>query len=85
MDKATFQNLPPGQLRLWAQDPTTVHLLRLLSEARTMRVETILALNRASANETLARAQALHHSGAEEVLADLIDLIGTRCMELKDV
>lgn len=50
-----------------------------------MRVETILALNRASANETLARAQALHHSGAEEVLADLIDLIGTRCMELKDV
>jgi hypothetical protein len=46
-----------------------------------MRVESILALNRASGNEQFARAQALHHAGAEEVLADLIDLVGTRCMK----
>lgn len=37
-----------------------------------MRVQSIIALQKASLDGRAAREQAVHHAGAEEILADLV-------------
>lgn len=68
-------DLPVDKLRAWARDPVTQVLLRHLRSERERRVDSIIALSKATNNETFARAQALGHAGAEQALGELADLI----------
>lgn len=79
-------DLPPRQLRGWAQDPTTQALVRHLRDQRAGKIDSIVVLSRANPNRSreVARDQALQHAGAEELCVELINLINVVCAEMAD-
>lgn len=71
MENPTFQGLPKAQLRGWARDPVTQAFLGLLSQARVMRVDSLIG----SAVPGASHDQAVYHHGGLDVLDTLIEEI----------
>ena len=79
-------DLPPSQLRAWAQDPTTQAFVRHLLDQRAGKISSIVVLSRANPNRSreISRDQAIQYAGAEELCVELLNLITVTLAEMAD-